>query len=324
MGNATESMVYAFGSKMTTRIKIGTSIDVNVRLGQIQGMCPFPLSVLWTTPGDHRLEDALHKRFEPLRVHGEWFDFAGVEDPVGEIAAAAEEESARLVKADEAWFPSNRPGWRPEVSIVRIRGAVMVMPLPGEGGWRCVALNERNGRQCTRLMDDRALFYLPSGWTYWVVPGLGTVEGRDFDFDDDRGSKRSPAELARMRHAALSQVCRKHLDSKDRLPVAWRPFDVERDIRSVTPWADSPGVAGVMPGLELLDEEVQDFVLGGLSEPLQLVFSNEEIEVAGEGALTDSPVPTLPPTSLREQVQQDMFEAYRRAITGGTAVALGG
>jgi hypothetical protein len=313
MTKSSESAVYAFGSPMTTRIKIGTSISVGNRLSQIQGACPFPLNELWRTPGDHRLEGALHTRFEPLRVHGEWFDFAGIADPVAEIAAAAEVESARLATTESSWTPGGRPDWQPQVSIVQIRGAVLVMPPPSEGGWRCVALSEKRGRQCTRMMDDRALFELPSDWAYWVVPGLGVVEGRGFHFDRDQPSNRSSEELARMRKTLLLQVCTRHVDHEDRLPAAWRPFDLRLDYRLITKWDYSPYLSGVMPGLELLDEEVEDFVTAALSEPFPISLTPEAPDVPQE-VPADAQTPMLPPTPVRKSLRSRLADLYLQAL----------
>lgn len=60
---------------------------------------PFPLVVLWQAPGDERLEQGLHARFEPFRITGEWFDFPDDVDPVTAVSQAAERLSAGLVAA---------------------------------------------------------------------------------------------------------------------------------------------------------------------------------------------------------------------------------
>jgi len=85
-----ENVVYVIGPPMSNRVKIGTSGSVGRRLPEIQRSSPLVLELLWHTPGDMRLEKALHRRFKDKRIHGEWFDF-GDEDPVEAISAAVEE-----------------------------------------------------------------------------------------------------------------------------------------------------------------------------------------------------------------------------------------
>lgn len=57
------------------RIKIGTAANVQERLRTLQRASPVDLEVLATTPGNRRLEFALHRRFAAERVAGgEWFE----------------------------------------------------------------------------------------------------------------------------------------------------------------------------------------------------------------------------------------------------------
>lgn len=71
----TEERVYVIGTPGSSTVKIGRSINVERRLADIQRMSPVPLEVLWSTPGGHELETALHRHFRPYRSHGEWFRF---------------------------------------------------------------------------------------------------------------------------------------------------------------------------------------------------------------------------------------------------------
>ncbi|MFI9465720.1 GIY-YIG nuclease family protein [Streptomyces xiamenensis] len=105
----TEEFVYVIGTPGANTVKIGRSIDVARRLADIQRMSPVPLTVLWSTPGGHELETALHRHFRPYRSHGEWFTFH--RDPATLIRWAVEEE------------PWNRPK-------VTLRKAVKPAPLP--------------------------------------------------------------------------------------------------------------------------------------------------------------------------------------------------
>ncbi|MBN1430422.1 MAG: GIY-YIG nuclease family protein [Anaerolineae bacterium] len=68
------SVVYFIQSSTGGLIKIGTAINANRRLAEIQNMSPVPLRILAVIPGDCRKEAELHKRFAHLRRHGEWFE----------------------------------------------------------------------------------------------------------------------------------------------------------------------------------------------------------------------------------------------------------
>jgi hypothetical protein len=100
---STDEVVYLIGSQHVGHAKIGRSNDVDRRFGDIQRSSPVPLSLLWTTEGDHRLESALHHHFASLRIHGEWFDF-GDSDPVAAVVEAVE-----AVKPGLRPFPTEVP-----------------------------------------------------------------------------------------------------------------------------------------------------------------------------------------------------------------------
>ncbi|MFI7121950.1 GIY-YIG nuclease family protein [Amycolatopsis sp. NPDC049868] len=86
--------VYVIGQAGSNVVKIGYSIAVTSRLKNLQTSNPHPLEVRWDTPGDRRLEDALHLRFAKYRTTGEWFDFGHV-DPVKVVPAAVAEIQRR-------------------------------------------------------------------------------------------------------------------------------------------------------------------------------------------------------------------------------------
>lgn len=90
-----EESVYVIGSPEFRPVKIGKG-NVARRLEWFQTGSPFLLEVLWSLPGGYRLERALHARFKPFRVRGEWYEFPAGVDPVGLVSAAAEEVSAAL------------------------------------------------------------------------------------------------------------------------------------------------------------------------------------------------------------------------------------
>jgi hypothetical protein len=79
--------VYLIGCEENHMVKIGRSIKVGVRLAEIQRMSPVLLTVLWQTEGGSGLESKLHWVFHSRRVHGEWFDFTGL-DPVTAVETA--------------------------------------------------------------------------------------------------------------------------------------------------------------------------------------------------------------------------------------------
>jgi hypothetical protein len=85
-----KGFVYVIGAPGATVVKIGRTIHLEKRLGEIQRMSPIPLALLWSHPGDHELECNLHRHFSDKRRHGEWFYFDA--DPVGVVRAAVEDE----------------------------------------------------------------------------------------------------------------------------------------------------------------------------------------------------------------------------------------
>lgn len=85
----TDQMVYAIGPRSGNVVKIGRSVNVQKRLGQLQPGHPAKLEVLWTTEGGSLLEGELHAMFSERRLFGEWFDFGDL-DAVTSIKDATE------------------------------------------------------------------------------------------------------------------------------------------------------------------------------------------------------------------------------------------
>lgn len=85
-----EGMVYVIGSAGSTVVKIGTTGNVETRLRGMQTSNPLLLVAHWSCRGNVELESYLHRRFDEIRLKGEWFDF-GDADPVTEVRAGAEE-----------------------------------------------------------------------------------------------------------------------------------------------------------------------------------------------------------------------------------------
>lgn len=93
--SAEGSVVYVIGSPAFRPVKIGKGHALE-RLDSFQCASPFPLELLWTTPGALHLERALHARFEEYRVRGEWFEFPDGADPVTTVVEAVEEITATI------------------------------------------------------------------------------------------------------------------------------------------------------------------------------------------------------------------------------------
>lgn len=84
-----ESVVYVVGPANSSVVKIGTTTNLTNRVNGIQTGHPLLLLARWTCPGGVELEAFLHRRFDSIRMNGEWFNFEG-SDPVDEIAKASE------------------------------------------------------------------------------------------------------------------------------------------------------------------------------------------------------------------------------------------
>lgn len=54
-------------------VKIGYTIDIKVRLKQLQTGYPDNLKILTIFPGSQADEQSLHEKFSEYRLHGEWF-----------------------------------------------------------------------------------------------------------------------------------------------------------------------------------------------------------------------------------------------------------
>lgn len=83
------AVVYVIGPAQSGVVKIGTTGSLKTRLKGIQTGSPQKLQVRWHFGGSSLLEDFLHRRFDRLRLEGEWFDF-GDEDPVQAVMHAVD------------------------------------------------------------------------------------------------------------------------------------------------------------------------------------------------------------------------------------------
>lgn len=83
-----KSVVYLIGSDAFRAVKIGWSTNLPLRFASLNTSSPFPLYLMWTTPGGRVLEQQLHRDLRRFRVRGEWFDFLS-RDPVAVVSSAA-------------------------------------------------------------------------------------------------------------------------------------------------------------------------------------------------------------------------------------------
>lgn len=65
--------IYFLLAEESNRVKIGYSIDPNLRLDTLQTGCPDELKLLKLVPGTQEQETECHKKWSGLRVRGEWF-----------------------------------------------------------------------------------------------------------------------------------------------------------------------------------------------------------------------------------------------------------
>lgn len=115
-----EERVYVIGTPGSNTVKIGRTIHLEKRLAEIQRMSPVQLEVLWSTPGGHALETALHRHFRARRSHGEWFAFDG--DPVEAVTRATDEKAQENEQARRRCSTG-----QPKFVITRhMRGAIHV------------------------------------------------------------------------------------------------------------------------------------------------------------------------------------------------------
>ena len=70
--------LYFIFAEWCNRIKIGVSYNVEKRLSELNGSCPYPLRLLGIIKmgAPYDLERVLHRKFSEFRRHREWFEGA--------------------------------------------------------------------------------------------------------------------------------------------------------------------------------------------------------------------------------------------------------
>lgn len=67
---------YIYFVRASKMVKIGFTVNIDVRIKTLQSMSPTPLDVIAVVYGPPQIERDLHQQFSHLRRHGEWFDAA--------------------------------------------------------------------------------------------------------------------------------------------------------------------------------------------------------------------------------------------------------
>jgi|SRR6185312_9121574 len=259
---AKNSFVYVIGHDGSNVVKIGKADDPVFRLGTIQRMSPVKLEERARFDGGYRLETALHRKFKHLRIHGEWFDFGGL-DPLAEVKRAVDDIQAEWDVESYETFEAEFEA-RSRADVFLIEGRLRVMPDRNDGGWRCVGRSNTTGERrhfskgrCLNDFDVRHGDDVAAA--LWVIPGLGIVDGWDLDAGDEK-----------IRERALGQLCLRHFETPVecaepwaiRLP-SWEIFDPRRHAHLIRRFGRGAGPA-VAPGFKSLEGEVYQYVLGNL------------------------------------------------------------
>lgn len=93
-------MIYFAQIKGGGAIKIGTTIQLNVRLAQLRCETRREFVVLGILPGSYAEENVLHRRFSRIRHYGEWFK------PAPELMDFIAKETSPWDGVDERTFSS--------------------------------------------------------------------------------------------------------------------------------------------------------------------------------------------------------------------------
>ena len=75
--NKRDGYIYVIGNKEYKLCKIGFSKNVFKRIKSIQTGCPFELEIFCVVYGDYVMEKKLHRKYQNLKMNGEWFKYEG-------------------------------------------------------------------------------------------------------------------------------------------------------------------------------------------------------------------------------------------------------
>lgn len=101
-------LVYAISTEDNPKaIKIGVATDIAKRMKSLQIGSAATLVLRWSAQGGYPLEGHLHEVFRKDGMHGEWFDFRRVADPVKKIDEAARAFLRRFEAPADARAPQD-------------------------------------------------------------------------------------------------------------------------------------------------------------------------------------------------------------------------
>jgi hypothetical protein len=67
--------VYFALAEEAQRLKVGISIDVHSRIGELQTGCPHTTRLLYAAPGNREIEHRIHSLVQDHHLQGEWFAY---------------------------------------------------------------------------------------------------------------------------------------------------------------------------------------------------------------------------------------------------------
>lgn len=127
----TPGFVYFVQAEIGGLVKIGWATKPAERVRNMQRWCPVKLTILFSVPGDGKMEAELHRRFKSARQHGEWFEpvpeIFGVyvlgKQPARGCGRDAKSVDPLLGQADigRRESPNQRDGWAWQRTVSLIR-----------------------------------------------------------------------------------------------------------------------------------------------------------------------------------------------------------
>lgn len=246
--------IYLIGPASRRPVKIGYSADPATRLRGIQTMSPTPLDVLWSHPGSRAVESALHRKFNALRLHGEWFDF-GELDPVAEVCA----EMSRLMAAAQAAEHRRAEQANLPATLVQVGKRMWVMR--GDERFRCTCAN-RAGKRCGNLVYDFDQAIEPR--RVWSLPGVGIVEGFFIPIPSAEEEDRVLNQLCKAHAGYLADTPDQELPERQIATIAepdWELFDLRRHADLIVSGRYGQHDARPLPGFESLELRLQRHIV---------------------------------------------------------------
>lgn len=95
--------VYFVTCREANAVKIGSSLEPHTRLGELQAYCPLLLTLEAVLPGGTEEEFTFHRRFEDVRIRGEWFTITEMIEAIiaaNPVGKRPEKPAPRTIKPD--------------------------------------------------------------------------------------------------------------------------------------------------------------------------------------------------------------------------------